>query len=119
MSEDRTVGPSTEAYLRLCGYSSREINQWTSTTRLLHDLNIYGDQAEDDLEVMRDECGVSFENFEFSRYFPEEFSLHAHLLGYRSLLRAVGAGRVVARVYAAYDPLIFNDIETALSRGHW
>lgn len=109
----------TRAYLRLCGYSSREIARWISTTRLLHDLNVYGNQAEDDLEVMRDECGVSFAHFEFSRYFPEEFSLHAHLLGYRGLLRAVGAGRVVARVYASYNPLMFDDIEVALSQGHW
>jgi hypothetical protein len=107
------VGPKTGAYLRLCGYSIREIARWTSTTRLLHDLNIYGDKADDDLEVMRDECGVSFENFQFSRYFPEEFSLHAHVPGYRGLLRAVGAGRIITRVYATYDPLC-----STISRSH-
>jgi hypothetical protein len=109
----------TEAYLRLCGYGSRDILGWTPTTRLLHDLNHYGDQAEGDLELMRDECGVSFAGFDFSRHFPEEFSLHARILECRHILRFIGAGRIVSRVYGTYDPLRFLDIEIALSRGHW
>ena len=82
-----SVGGLCRSYLLLCGYSAGEISEWSPTTRLFHDLCWYGDRAEDDLLVMRDECGVSFDNFVFERYFPEEFSFHAHIVSYEDVLR--------------------------------
>ena len=72
-------------YLRN-GYYNRKINYklnnfqiWnyvdlTSETRLLHDLGIFGDEAEEVLEDMHKKYPFEYSEFVFDDYFPSEFS---------------------------------------------
>lgn len=41
-------------------------------TRIYHDLGIGGDDAWELLDDVREEFGVDFSNFNFSKYFPDE-----------------------------------------------
>lgn len=41
--------------------------------RLFHDLGMYGDIAESCIETLRDSYNVDTSNFQFDKYFPQEF----------------------------------------------
>jgi len=60
-------------YLKRCGQPEREIEQYSSSTRMFHDLDIYGDIAEAFMEELRDHYHVDFCGFEFEKFFPYEY----------------------------------------------
>ncbi|MGZ3974333.1 MAG: DUF1493 family protein [Flavisolibacter sp.] len=60
-------------YLRDCGEYDKKIATCHLGTRLYHDLGIYGEVAEDYLEVLANQYHVDLSNFVFERYFPPEF----------------------------------------------
>jgi hypothetical protein len=51
-------------------YTGRKTFQ--GSTRLFHDLHLYGEDADDMLGEFQKEFGVDFSEFEFSDYFPDE-----------------------------------------------
>lgn len=70
---DNTISQQTKAYLSMCGLSAKSISKFTRDTRLWHDLGIYGDIAEGNLECLHDHFGVDLTEFDFEKYFPVEF----------------------------------------------
>jgi hypothetical protein len=60
-------------YLQFCGVREKKIATCNMGTRLYHDLGIYGEEAEDDLEVLTKEYQVDLSGFVFERYFPYEW----------------------------------------------
>jgi len=67
------ISTEVEKYLRLCGFSERDISQSVIDTRLYHDLNVYGDIAETCVDMLESEYSVDLTGFVFDRYFPEEY----------------------------------------------
>ncbi|MCW8205120.1 DUF1493 family protein [Verminephrobacter aporrectodeae subsp. tuberculatae] len=64
-------------YLRKFGLSKRKVAQCNSSTRMYHDLGLYGEMAEDFLDDLGElhhiDFGVDFGDFEFDKFFPREF----------------------------------------------
>jgi len=54
------------------GYSEAKISKLNNSTRLFHDLNEYGDNADDIVNTLI-KFDVDMTGFEISDYFPEEF----------------------------------------------
>lgn len=61
-------------YLKLCSESEEKIATYNMGTRLYHDLGIYGEIAEDYLDVLSKQYHVDLSNFVFEQYFPPEFA---------------------------------------------
>jgi len=60
-------------YLEYCGLSRRKIARCSGSTRMYHDLGLYGETAEEFLEVLRDDYHVDLSGLEFEKFFPYEF----------------------------------------------
>lgn len=60
-------------YLKSCGENDKKIATCHLETRLYHDLGVYGEVAEDYLDVLVNQYHVNLSNFIFERYFPPEF----------------------------------------------
>ena len=60
-------------FLRLNGLPESKIDSCDFNTSLYHDLGIYGEAAEDYLEVLIDQYHVDMAYFDFDRYFPPEY----------------------------------------------
>lgn len=104
-------------YLKRCGLSRRVTATCSNVTRLYHDLGIYGDIAENCMEVLADEYGVDLSEFEFSRYFPSEFVGKNALT--RALLWIVPFAGHAARARGKYLPLTLEMLDEALQKKSW
>ncbi|ECC1695684.1 DUF1493 family protein, partial [Salmonella enterica subsp. salamae] len=68
------LGPVILNFLRAARFSEKEIVACKYSTRLFHDLHLFGDTSEDVLELLPSEFGVDMSQFKFHKYFPKEFS---------------------------------------------
>jgi hypothetical protein len=102
-----------QAYLRTCGTSSKSIATYTRETRLWHDLGIYGDVAEANLECLNECFGVDLSEFDFERYFPFEF-IGKTLLS-SVLIRFVPFLGDYLRRHGNYTPLTLGMIDDAIN----
>lgn len=119
MDQAKPVGELTSAYLKKCRYPAAKIGSWASETRLLHDLGLCGDDVLDEFKILQDEFGIDLSDFEFKRYFPSEFSMDAYFITIRRLLRAVGLGKIVDRIYDKYREVSLGMIESTIRQRKW
>ncbi len=84
---------------------------------MYHDLGLYGDIAEADMEVLADHYLVDLSGFEFERFFPPEFAGKSPLT--RALLWMVPFAEKATRKDYEYLPLTLEMIERAMRTKQW
>ena len=97
--------------------SKGEIAQCTPSTRLYHDLGLYGEIAENCIAVLIDHYHVDMDGFVFDDFFPREFpgdTTVARLFFWLTPL----AGWALRR-RQSYLPLTLNVIEMVIDEGNW
>jgi hypothetical protein len=104
-------------YLKRCGLSESKIAQCNGSTRLYHDLGLYGDIAEAYIGVLPDHYHVDLSGFEFEKFFPPEFAGKNMLI--RALLWIVPFAGNAARQRNEYLPLTLEMIERAMRSKRW
>ncbi|QLR79678.1 DUF1493 family protein [Citrobacter freundii] len=125
-----SLGPVILAFLRAARFSEKEIVTCKYSTRLFHDLNLFGDTAEDVLELLKSEFGVNMSQFKFYKYFPKEFSKDVNYIDtldvillfrlnflfkkYYTVLR-----KKVKCVYKKYLPVTLCMIEASIKEKKW
>lgn len=109
---DNTISQETKAYLSMCGISAKSITKLTRQTRLWHDLGMFGDIAEGNLECLHDHFGVDLSEFDFEKYFPVEFI--GNSLATSILIRLVPFLDGYLRRRAELAPLTLGMIEDAI-----
>lgn len=110
---------STElrGYLKHCSLSESKIAQCSSSTRMYHDLGLYGDIAEAYIEVLAERYQVDLRGFEFEKFFPHEFAGKSALS--RVLLWIMPFAGGAARQRDEYLPLTLERIDRALRSKRW
>ena len=86
-------------------------------TRLCHDLGIYGEEAEDYLEVLRTQYQVDLSSFEFTKYFPEERPYKS--FAERIVFDFLPFGLWFASRKESWQPLTLAMIDAAISTKKW
>lgn len=104
-------------YLKHCGLSESRIAQCSGSTRMYHDLDLYGDIAEAYIEVLAERYHVDLRGFEFEKFFPHEFAGKGVLA--RALLWVLPFAARVARQRNEYLPLTLERIDRALRSKRW
>lgn len=104
-------------YLKRCGLSEGKIAQCSVKTRMYHDLGIYGEIAEDCIDVLTDQYHVDPGGFEFEKFFPPEFAGKSMLS--RVLLWIVPFAGKLERQRGEYLPLTLEMIENAMRAKRW
>ena len=110
---------STEVlqYLTDCGLSKKKLLRCKFSTRIYHDLGVYGDVAEAYMEVLEDQYNVDLDGFKFRDYFPPEYAGNNMLMGL--LLWAVPFAGGYVRKQNNYLPLTLQMINTVISTKKW
>jgi hypothetical protein len=104
-------------YLKRCGLSERTIARCNGSTRMYHDLGLYGDIAEAYLGVLANSYHVDMSGFEFEKFFPLEFAGRNKLS--RALLWIVPFAGMVARRRGEYFPLTLDMIARTIRAKWW
>ena len=104
-------------YLKYCGLSESKIAQCSSSTRMYHDLGLYGDIAEAYIEVLAERYHVDLSGFEFEKFFPHEFAGKSALA--RALLWILPFAGSAARQRNEYLPLTLERIDRAMRSKRW
>ena len=104
-------------YLKRCGLSERKIAQCSNSTRMYHDLDLYGDIAEAYMEVLAEDYHVDLSGFEFERFFPPEFAGKNAFT--RVLLSIMPFAGSVVRKYGEWLPLPLERIDQAIRSKRW
>lgn len=104
-------------YLKRCGLSENKIAQCSGSTRMYHDLGLYGDIAEACTGVLTDHYHVDLSGFEFEKFFPPEFAGKNMLT--RALLWVVPFAGHAARQRGEYLPLTLEAIDRAIRTKRW
>ncbi|EBJ2444408.1 hypothetical protein DQ111_25210, partial [Salmonella enterica subsp. enterica serovar Krefeld] len=65
-----SLSPLTLRFLREARFSEKDIVTFTETSTLLKDLELYGEMAEDVINILPNRFGVDMSTFIFSKYFP-------------------------------------------------
>jgi hypothetical protein len=107
------IGPLTKTWLEKLHIKEDVINTWNGDTALLQDLGWGGDDAIDNLNVMRDEFGVDFSKFDDFKYFESELSFKLLVI---TLFRNSSLAR---RISSSYPRITMDMLETALSEKKW
>lgn len=101
------------AHLERCGYSREKISTFSGGTRLFHDVGLFGDNAYDELILLRNEFGVDFSKFEFRKYFPGNFGWDALIL--RMFWQSKWAGQVRQK----YKPITLSMLGDVIREKKW
>ena len=104
-------------YLTRCGLSESKIAQCSGSTRLYHDLGLYGDIAEAYIGVLADHYHVDLSGFEFEKFFPPEFAGKNMLT--RALLWIVPFAGNAVRQSSERLPLTLDMIDRAIRSKSW
>ena len=104
-------------YLRHCGLSESELANCNGSTRMYHDLGLYGDIAEAYIEVLAKQYGVDISGFVFDDFFPNEFAGNNMLS--RALLWIIPFAGKVTRQRKEYLPLTLARVDRALHNKRW
>jgi hypothetical protein len=104
-------------YLKRCGLSDSKIAQCSGSTRMYHDLGLYGDIAESYMGVLADHYHVDLSGFEFEKFFPPEFAGKNMLT--RVLLWIVPFAGNAARQRGKYLPLTLKMIDSVMRTKRW
>lgn len=100
-----------------CGLKECKIASCHMDTRLYHDLAIYGDEAADFLEVLAKQYQVDLSDFEFAKYFPEEFPGETFVK--QIFLYYLPFGRWLAYRKATWRPLTLAMVDAAINAKKW
>jgi hypothetical protein len=104
-------------YLKYCGLSKRKIAECRGSTRMYHDLGLYGDIAEAYMEVLADHYHVDLSGFEFDKFFPPEFAGKNSFLA--MLLSIIPFAGYVARQRDEWLPLTLERVDQAIHSKRW
>lgn len=104
-------------YLKRCGLSKSKMAQCRGSTRMYHDLGIYGDIAEAYMEVLAEHYHVDLSGFEFDKFFPPEFAGKNAFIG--ALFSIVPFAGYVARQRGEWLPLTLERIDRAIRSKRW
>lgn len=87
----------------------------------MHDLDIYGDDADELLLILHDKFGVDMSTFDdMGRYFPSEASLILGLLSWLKLLRFGRKHSLLESfILKQYPKLTLGMIEQAIKNNKW
>lgn len=105
-------------FLLQCGESSEKISTCNMETRLYHDLGIYGEIAEDCLEVLHTEFHVDLSNFDFELHFPSEWAQPNSRLE-KILFRIFPGIDRLLRERKNYAPITLAMIDRAIRDRKW
>ncbi len=111
------LSPELRDYLKRCGLSKKLLAQCSGSTRMYHDLGLYGDVAEAYMEALADQYHVDLSGFEFEKFFPSEFPGKNMLT--RTFLWFVPFARSVVRKRCEYEPLTLEMIDRVLRTKQW
>ncbi|EDT2963577.1 TPA: DUF1493 family protein [Salmonella enterica] len=125
-----TLGAIILEFLRVARFSEKEIATYTYDTRLFHDLNLFGDTAEDVFEILHETFNVELTGFTFDEYFPVEFSEDVAcmdnleiLLFFRLnfILKNVckNLTRKVDEIHDKYKPITLYMVEESIKKRRW
>jgi hypothetical protein len=108
------LGQHASEFLLRCGYKKKRIATFSNCTRLLHDLHLYGDNARDELDILRTHFGVDLSLFRFTKYFPEEFEW-----GRSTFFWLLGNTPWAVRIRDRYSPITLGMIDQAITARSW
>ncbi|QIR26887.1 MULTISPECIES: DUF1493 family protein [Kluyvera] len=126
----RQLGPIIIYFLKTARFSEKEIALLTYDTRLFHDLDLFGDTAENILEILQREFNVDMSSFKFDKYFPTEYSQDVkHIDKLNTLLffkfnaiarkHFLNIKEKVDGIYANYRPITLHMIEMSIREKKW
>ncbi|ECG1337010.1 hypothetical protein DS259_23865 [Salmonella enterica subsp. indica] len=126
----RPLGPTIICFLKKARFSGKEIALLTYDTRLFHDLDLFGDTAEDVLEILQREFHVDMSPFKFDKYFPTELSKDVQyidklntLLFFKLNVIArkyfINTKHKVDKIYENYAPITLRMIEMSIMKKRW
>lgn len=104
-------------YLTRCGLPQTKIAQCNASTRMYHDLGLYGDIAQAYMEVLADHYHVDLSGFEFQTFFPEEFEGKTLLT--RVLFSLIPFASHMARRRGEWLPLTLERVDRAILSKRW
>lgn len=104
-------------YLKRCGLPESKIAQCSGSTRMYHDLGLYGDIAEAYMEVLAEHYRVDLSGFEFDKFFPHEFAGKNVLT--RVLLWITPFASNAARQRGEWLPLTLERLDRAIRSKRW
>ncbi len=104
-------------YLKRCGLSESKVAQCSGSTRMYHDLGLYGDIAEAYIGVLTEHYHVDLSGFEFEKFFPPEFAGKNMIT--RALLWIVPLAGNAARQRSERLPLTLDMIDRAIRSKSW
>lgn len=126
----RPLGSVIVVFLKKARFSEKEMALLTYDTRLFHDLNLFGDTAEDVLEILQREFNVNMSSFQFNKYFPAKFSqdvkyidkLNALLFFKLNIIARnyfISIKEKVDKIYGTYHPITLDMIEMSIMEKKW
>lgn len=104
-----------ESYLKETGLHKYYKGDESSSLRFYHDLNIYGEDAEMYLLLLRDKYKVDVSKFIFEDYFPAEFPGNFFIVD--SLINAIPFLRTWYFRNMPFKSFTFDTIKRALKNG--
>lgn len=122
MDRREEIRKELEALLK--PYTSRTKN-FSEDVRILHDLGIGGDDADEVLEPIIEKFGTNFEGFDFTEYFPAENEMMAEKwllrLGFENSRRPLRIGHLidVIELGAWFEPPLPLEPQTPPSSNRW
>ena len=117
LAEMTNLSADVREYLKRCGLSDSKLAQCNESTRMYHDLDLYGDIAEAYMEVLGKQYQVDLANFQFEKFFPTEFQGKNMLT--RTLLWLIPFANMASRQRNNYQPLTLSMIDRAIRTKHW
>lgn len=108
-----TFSDLTNSFLKKLGYNEKAQQKFSGSTRLFHDLEWYGDDAEGLIIILKD-MGVDLSEFNFHDYFPAEYPSKFPII--YSLLPIP---RKFFEDTEAFKPVTLSMIERSLTSGIW
>lgn len=104
-------------YLLLCGLSKKKIARCAGSTRMYHDLGLYGEIADGCMSVLVDHYHVDLSGLEFEKFFPPEFPGRNMLT--RALFWITPFADKVVRHSDEYLPLTLDMIDRMIQTKRW
>ncbi len=116
---DLQIQPGDPAFLYLneLGYSEQRLATMNKSTRLYHDLGLYGDNAIDDMSFLQTKFGVDLSEFDFDSYFPPEFEGRNGIEAF--LLSLIPFSGLMMRRRRTYLPITLEMIDQSIRAGRW
>jgi hypothetical protein len=111
------LSPVVSEYLSACGLPQKTVAHCTRSTRLFHDLNIYGEVAETCIDTLTSKYGVDLKDFVFEKYFPEEFSSGSAFKSF--LVWIIPLAKQYMHNHSKYEEINIEMIERALHTKRW